>query len=430
MERMQRGDVRGVVSALFAIVSLVSCHPNTTNQKPIDLPPDLDGVAALHLLESKPEILRDPDASDLKEILDIGRRNLNWLTVINRARDPDRQLSLTSKDRAIAYPIEKPNIYNKDLVLSRFENLKGKLPSAMAAVLFGNQPLPNRPVLDDEEHAIWGFRIDVVYQSAVRWLTMKPYLSELAQRRKKDVRGFHHLNRDPKLAEKLARWSSLPLDEKTAFRNWLVDVCANTETRGKCQSDFAALEMSGGDVGGFWLRYSPKSSEIWKSFFQIAWQRNDIDWTPLDPNVASMPVLDPENENVSYVLKQNVEDEWKWPTANGLWQLQLHFEKGGDPAAMTHIEFVSGTTPHVIPPNKIVMNADQPTTEYEYRWALRHEYGHVLGFPDCYLEFYDIDQKAIVNYQLDTSDLMCSRRGVLKQNHYDEMRRVYYKDIQ
>ena len=113
---MQRGDVRGAVSALFAIVSLVSCHPNTMNQKPIDLPPDLDGVAALHLLESKPEILRDPDASDLKEILDIGRRNLNWLTVINRARDPDRQLSLTSKDRAIAYPIEKPNIYNKDLV--------------------------------------------------------------------------------------------------------------------------------------------------------------------------------------------------------------------------------------------------------------------------------------------------------------------------
>ena len=48
-------------------------------------------------------------------------------------------------------------------------------------------------------------------------------------------------------------------------------------------------------------------------------------------------------------------------------------------------------TPHVnrLGGNVIVMDAAASIEVYAIRWAIRHEYGHVLGLPDCYFEFYD-----------------------------------------
>ncbi len=57
----------------------------------------------------------------------------------------------------------------------------------------------------------------------------------------------------------------------------------------------------------------------------------------------------------------------------------------------------------------------------QVRRVIRHEYGHVLGFPDCYVEFYDSEAKAIINYQIDTTNLMCSRRGKLQEKHFLEL---------
>ena len=68
--------------------------------------------------------------------------------------------------------------------------------------------------------------------------------------------------------------------------------------------------------------------------------------------------------------------------------------------------------------------SDSDTVHYDWH-TLSHEFGHVLGFPDCYVEFYDRDIGAIVSYQLDITNLMCSRRGHLQQRHYDELEITY-----
>ena len=55
------------------------------------------------------------------------------------------------------------------------------------------------------------------------------------------------------------------------------------------------------------------------------------------------------------------------------------------------------------------------------QWTIRHEYGHVLGLPDCYIEFYDEDLGLMIHYQLDVTNLMSSRRGKLQQKQFDQL---------
>jgi len=89
--------------------------------------------------------------------------------------------------------------------------------------------------------------------------------------------------------------------------------------------------------------------------------------------------------------------------------------------------FQPGVVPHVngLGGNEIVMDSNQPIEEYESQWTIRHEFGHVIGLPDCYHEFYDVSQQAFVNYQLDITDLMCSRAGNMNERIYNELKRVY-----
>jgi hypothetical protein len=73
------------------------------------------------------------------------------------------------------------------------------------------------------------------------------------------------------------------------------------------------------------------------------------------------------------------------------------------------------------------MDANTPLTEWDVQWTIRHEFGHVLGFVDCYLEFYDPSEKAIVTYQLDIDHLMCARSGRMQKSMYDVLKQYYLK---
>ena len=110
--------------------------------------------------------------------------------------------------------------------------------------------------------------------------------------------------------------------------------------------------------------------------------------------------------------------------AVGRWKLGVDFS-----SVTNAIELVwrPGSTPHVpyLGSNQIIMDANTSVHEWEVQWTLKHEFGHNLGFPDCYLEFYEPETKLIVAYQMDLTDLMCSRKGNIKKRHIDELQRVY-----
>jgi hypothetical protein len=132
---------------------------------------------------------------------------------------------------------------------------------------------------------------------------------------------------------------------------------------------------------------------------------------------------DPKDSKIASFLKDNIEDEFSFAD----WSLKMEFVDLA--RGVSRLEFKSGVTPHVnkLGGNIITMDKASSIDEYDIKWTIRHEYGHILGLPDCYFEFYDSKNQMGVSYQIDTSDLMCSRAGDFNERLYLELKKAYYK---
>ena len=404
----------------FAFVFLASCSESPSQQSPPHFELDMTGPEYQRHLSENPEVLNDPDFKILKPILDLGKRNLDWLIRINQGRAAGNQISLTSEATMRGYPIDRPREYNVRVILGWHRDLLKKMPQAMAKVLTGSEPLPANPTLTEADYIFWGNETDQVYQVAARWLMLKKYRQGMIDNRRNDIRGYYFLIREPELAQRLDAWAELSPADQAKYREWLIGTCGNANELLICTRELDEIIAKKDSVRAYWEKYRPFSQDIYESNFEIQWERSDIRWTSAQPEFATIPFVDPKNEKIATYLKENVEAEWKW----GAWQLLVQFQNGSK-SNMSHIEFEPNVTAHVKVPNTIVMDENQPTTEYDSRWTIRHEFGHILGFPDCYIEFYDVDRELMISYQIDITNLMCSRRGKLKQTHFDEMKRVY-----
>ncbi len=359
--------------------------------------------------------------SELNIILDAGERNLAWLSFINSKRKVP--LSFTSKETQEGIPIEKPSIYNEDLILKSFTELRTELPEEMQSVLLRHNRMTEAPPLEISLYLKMGRRLDQIYQSSVRWNSLKKYLAILVDFKVHDVRGYYFLRSEPELEAEFKNWPNLVPARRLLLSDWLKQICANAERDyDLCKSKVAKLSSETG-LMAFFKFYFPKAEKHWNHYFQLATLRKDVEWHSEQPAKTYMqiPFRTPQNFEILNFLQANIEDEWQ----NLNWHLKLQFQ----PNALTRVEFLPGQLPHVnrIGGDIITMDENSPLSEYNVQWAIRHEYGHTLGFLDCYLEFYDLELAAIVSYQFDTSNLMCSRQGQFKAIHFKELEKNYSK---
>ncbi len=371
----------------------------------------------------------DSETSDLQKILELGKRNLEWLKFINQNKEnpnaPD--ISFSSSETQKGYPIEKPSIYNYQIIMEQYKNLFLSLPTIYKKILIENQTYTKTPPEDIKDYIKNGLAIDHLYQTAARWILLKPYLNYLEENKYNDIRGYYYFKKIHNIENQFQNFRILPIDQQNEIRSNIWLLCLNSKIeKDECEK-FINDEISKfNNLSHFYENHFKtfmKFSEgIYNLFFDIPVEvkRNDIKWTSNGSTfLTTVPFQFVEDQAIENFLKKNIEEEWAWKN----WNLKLDFEKNAD----IHIEFEEGTTPHVngLGGNTIVMDANAPLTEYDVQWTIRHEFGHVLGFPDCYLEFYDDSTKAIIGYQIDTTDLMCSRQGHIKQRHFDELKKIY-----
>ncbi len=357
-------------------------------------------------------------------VIQLGERNLQWLKYMNSFRPEGKKLQFTKPGQLTGIPIDAPKNYNAEIIQAEYDSLKANMPAEMNKVLYSTGPFPEsqNPPVDDDKYTLWARKVDRNYQTAIRWSGMAPWLPELENRRDGDLRGFYFLSQKTDNVESVLRTiSSLPLERQKQIKEWLTQMCQNRDgLNNGCETQIENSVQAKTAYEAY-LRYLSNSQELWNSYFGLENPRSEITWSQSNSNQMVVPFRDPSDNVILNYLRINIQDEWKW---NG-WQLLLDFRKQAD----IHVEFQPGVTPHVngLGGNTITMDANAPLSEWDVQWTIRHEFGHVLGFKDCYLEFYDPNSSAIVSYQLDITNLMCSRAGRLKQTHFDTLKKSYYK---
>jgi hypothetical protein len=361
--------------------------------------------------------------SELDPIIKMGKRFFDWMKLVNDNRPKDKKISISNPQTQPAYPIESPRVSNPKLILGAFSKLKEELPADIKVVVLGGSAQTIDPPVSDEEFIYWGMKIDDIYGRASRWLLQEPWLWGYASKKQTDVRGFYFLSKVSNLEGELNNWSELPEESKTQYFKWLVNLCLNGGgSEERCSDKLSEIINKERSPLSFYQEHLKDGQARWDELFRISEKRDDIQWTGSSLSLLKTPFVKPDSSEIEDFLKVNIEDEWKW----GDWALNLNFIDGG--YNTTHVEFIPGATPHVngLAGSTITMDANQPITEYHVKWTIRHEFGHTLGFPDCYVEFYDTNTREMISYQIDTSNLMCSRRGKLQDKHYQELKRVYY----
>ena len=361
--------------------------------------------------------------SPLEAILAVGQRNLQWVDFVNLERSGSNRLEISSEATQPATPIEKFRSTNESIVLTDYNARVANLPAVFLPVLFQNAPFTRELGMTDEEFLTHVRLLDKSYQMASRWLLQKDSLSGYGARMVDDIRGYYFLKKELDLEARLLAFESLDQETKTKFQGWLLGQCVNViRNPVNCATKFTESLATNHSALPFYQLYFAGAEEHFNSYFIIPRFRPDVTWQAQDAAVMSVPFTDPHNDTVKSWLQTNIEDEWR--TAQ--WQLKLNFVEGGG-LATTHVVFEPGATAHVnaIAGSEITMDANENLAEFSSRWTIRHEYGHVVGFPDCYLEFYDAANGIMISYQLDITNLMCSRRGKFQPKHFDELKRVY-----
>lgn len=361
------------------------------------------------------------DHPAIAEALNLGSRLSQWITLINEERTESAAIRLTSSTTRGGIPIDKPSTYSPELIQQRVSEILKDLPKELKDILLESSELPRTLPVDDETFIKHARLIDRQYQSAARFKSIDQWRGYYADAANKDVRGYYYLTTNKIGETELRERTLIPEDKLAPIKEALIQICQNaTSNLDRCSKNLEKA-CDKNTLAKFYKSYIAKAQKNWDSFFIIPRnaRRRDIVW---ENNIATVPFNTPKIEKFIPYLQDNIEDEFRFEN----WGLKLNF---GSFTNGPRLIFRPNVVPHVnaLGGNEIVMDSNQPIEEYESQWTIRHEFGHVLGLPDCYHEFYDMKNKVYVNYQFDITDLMCSRAGDMNERIYLELKKAYEK---
>lgn len=375
-------------------------------------------------------------APEIAQALVYGDRMMLWLQNVNNAINRKKaegilgdsagaihlsaELNSTTDASGKEFmAIDNPFIYSPQLIKQALAKVDAVMPEQIKKILQNSGTVPEELLVSRDEFFMYASYINSIYQLAARIRLLSPYKDYLKLRSKQDVRGYHYLITSELNEEKIKKFKAMTADQKDKVRDALIGLCLNQGQERETCKKVIGLYESRDDLSFLYSIYLPFGKANWDSFFKIPkeGERKDLKW---EGNVLKAPFNQTSIRFQDY-LETNIEAGFKWKD----FQIEINF---GDFSEGPKLVFQKGAVPNVnkLGGNIITMDENESIEELSSQSTIRHEFGHVLGFPDCYIEFYDEQENAYVTYSLDTKDLMCnSASNKMNERMMKELERVY-----
>ncbi|MBY0414710.1 MAG: hypothetical protein K2Q18_11110 [Bdellovibrionales bacterium] len=360
------------------------------------------------------------EAKELEMLLAVGKKASQWIEVVNANRETNK-LDLSNVKKTGGIPITTPNITNTAILMQKYSDFLKKTTPLITDVITSSQNYPTNPPVSDLEFVNALRVLDRIYQGTVRWAGASKWLDWYANRAIYDVRGYIFLKETPNLADVLKTYPEMSKEDQAKYTGLLLGLCRNGDFEASdCLTELAGY-VKRNTLYGFYTKFSKYGKSMYDLFFTVKNTRPEVYWND-ELTVLFSPFQTPKQDDVRDWLKLNVDDEWRGVGFN----LTIEFQNS---SSNPRIQFKEGVTANVngIGGNLITMSTEYPINTIDQKYTIRHEYGHVLGFEDCYLEFYDNREKAMIYYEIDVDNLMCSRNGHIKDTHIEQLKKSYNK---
>ena len=253
--------------------------------------------------------------------------------------------------------------------------------------------------------------VSVLQVKATRWNAKQCQLTALAGKRNLDVRSYvllkskecHSDHKSKECLQQKMKSESFDLDKE------ILKLCEMSRSKTYCASEYL-ISRRQRNHWNFYKTYRDKAlKKRWAPQFTLRYKRS-FQCKKNEENIEiELPIYFGDN---SYRFSGGKEAlmafvEEKWSSEN----IQVKFKEVLEKApGVVTFEFAKVGVSYVRQDKPTHIVLDDALSGFLLNLTFAHELGHVLGFPDCYIEFYEPRKKELVYYSLNDGrkNLMCS----------------------
>lgn len=382
---------------------------------------------ALNILNRKDDRLVPitPEDIQIAEIIRITSKAVLWADQL-QANVPEaerhqvwRRIDRLGHEATPTNPMK----YNAHIINTQYEEAMSATPQAMRDIFISNDPLP--PALPEGitmADAIIPIRqLNNVYSRASRWINLSP-LRFAYNKDRKDYRPFIQLHTQIREIESLlSSWETTDATTKTRLVESVANACPiiGKSKRSCASSGRRFLNGSSAAVTAWFHGIYDEGLQKYNKQFTVQIPHPGVDVTHNGEETKVTFHMLNIPDTIFEWIKEHVYAAWNFPGAVVLDLQNVTTSRHGvvmvdwQPGALPHVNGIGGDT--------ITMDTNTALWLEQTQIVMAHEFGHVIGYSDCYSEFWDSDEESFVYYVIDETNRMCALSGETLPLHRDTL---------